>query len=212
METFPASARTVSNVGRAAAVGFTVCTYASVLSTSSFCFGWFANPKHPDLMIKGCYGQEVHPKSMTSANYSLSVRGSETAQCTIMRQCMSYLVQSSSGEHRLTSSSHAVYTIPVAIALTVLVKPLLTRLDLYKIGFLITVAVIYTIPWCVYCHMLPSYILTMPAGTLTLSGQEYGVGCERYHFAPTYEKQPTHQKLSLDLHCSAFPLRSYSSS
>jgi hypothetical protein len=48
---------------------------------------------------------------------------------------------------RLTPDSHAVYTIPVAVVLTVVLKPLLTRLDLYKICFLITVAVVYTIPW-----------------------------------------------------------------
>ena len=47
----------------------------------------------------------------------------------------------------LTSSSHVVYTIPVAILLTIVLKPLCTRLDLYKIVFLITVAFTYTIPW-----------------------------------------------------------------
>jgi len=45
---------------------------------------------------------------------------------------------------------HAVYTIPVATVLTVVAKPLLTKRDLYKIGFLITIAVVYTIPWDSY--------------------------------------------------------------
>ncbi len=43
--------------------------------------------------------------------------------------------------------SHVVYTIPIAILLTVVLRPLCTRLDLYKIIFLISVAFTYTIPW-----------------------------------------------------------------
>ena len=43
--------------------------------------------------------------------------------------------------------SHVVYTIPVAILLTVVLLPLCTRLDIYKVFFLITVAFTYTIPW-----------------------------------------------------------------
>lgn len=42
---------------------------------------------------------------------------------------------------------HVVYTIPVALLLTVVLQPLCTRLDVYKIVFLIAVAVTYTIPW-----------------------------------------------------------------
>jgi len=34
---------------------------------------------------------------------------------------------------------HVKYTIPPAIALTILYRPLLTRLDIYKILFLVTV-------------------------------------------------------------------------
>lgn len=58
-----------------------------------------------------------------------------------------------------------------------LLKPLLTRLDLYKIGFLITVAFLYTIPWYACFHMLASHVLTASTGILTSFGQEYGVGC-----------------------------------
>ena len=42
---------------------------------------------------------------------------------------------------------HVVYTIPVAILLSVVLFPLCTRQDAYKIGFLVTVAFTYTIPW-----------------------------------------------------------------
>ncbi|KAF2724707.1 terpenoid synthase [Polychaeton citri CBS 116435] len=45
---------------------------------------------------------------------------------------------------------HLVYTIPPAIALSLLYAPLCTKLDLYKIAFLITIAVVSTIPWDSY--------------------------------------------------------------
>ncbi|KAF1948565.1 Lycopene beta-cyclase [Byssothecium circinans] len=45
---------------------------------------------------------------------------------------------------------HVKYTIPPAILLTALYRPLLTRLDAYKIACLITIAVISTIPWDSY--------------------------------------------------------------
>lgn len=45
---------------------------------------------------------------------------------------------------------HLKYTIPPAIALTLLYRPLLNRLDLYKILFLISIAVVSTIPWDSY--------------------------------------------------------------
>ncbi|KAK4609194.1 Bifunctional lycopene cyclase/phytoene synthase [Fulvia fulva] len=45
---------------------------------------------------------------------------------------------------------HLTYTIPPALLLTVLYYPLLTRLDLYRIAFLITIAVVATIPWDSY--------------------------------------------------------------
>lgn len=40
-----------------------------------------------------------------------------------------------------------VYTIPIALLLSVILAPLLTRLDVYKIVFLVTVAFAYTLPW-----------------------------------------------------------------
>ncbi|KAF2157329.1 Lycopene beta-cyclase [Myriangium duriaei CBS 260.36] len=45
---------------------------------------------------------------------------------------------------------HLKFNIPPAIALSFLCRPLLTRLDLYRISFLITIAVLYTIPWDSY--------------------------------------------------------------
>ena len=45
---------------------------------------------------------------------------------------------------------HLRYTIPPAIALTFLYRPFLNRTDLYKVAFLITIAVVSTIPWDSY--------------------------------------------------------------
>lgn len=42
---------------------------------------------------------------------------------------------------------HLKYTIPPAVILTLLYRPFFTRLDFYKLAFLITVAVTATIPW-----------------------------------------------------------------
>lgn len=45
---------------------------------------------------------------------------------------------------------HLTYTIPPAILLSILYSPLCTKLDLYRIAFLITIAVVSTIPWDSY--------------------------------------------------------------
>ncbi|KAG0650248.1 terpanoid synthase [Hyphodiscus hymeniophilus] len=45
---------------------------------------------------------------------------------------------------------HLKYTIPPAIALTFIYRPFLNRIDVYKILFLISVAVVSTIPWDSY--------------------------------------------------------------
>ncbi|XMA14818.1 hypothetical protein WAI453_007609 [Rhynchosporium graminicola] len=45
---------------------------------------------------------------------------------------------------------HLKYTIPPGIALTLLYRPFFNRLDLYKIVFLISIAVVSTIPWDSY--------------------------------------------------------------
>ncbi|KIW35130.1 uncharacterized protein PV07_01845 [Cladophialophora immunda] len=55
---------------------------------------------------------------------------------------------------------HVVYTIPLAIALSIILGPLLTRRDIYKICFLQLVAVTYTIPWDSY--LIRTRIWTYP--------------------------------------------------
>ncbi|KAK3691499.1 hypothetical protein LTR37_018637 [Vermiconidia calcicola] len=45
---------------------------------------------------------------------------------------------------------HAKYTMPPALLLSIIYAPLCTKLDLYKIGFLVTIAVASTIPWDSY--------------------------------------------------------------
>jgi len=45
---------------------------------------------------------------------------------------------------------HLKYTIPPAIGLTILYRPFFARIDLYKIWFLIAIAVVSTIPWDSY--------------------------------------------------------------
>lgn len=50
----------------------------------------------------------------------------------------------------LTRTRHLTYTIPPAIALTFLYRPFFNRIDLYKILFLISIAVVSTIPWDSY--------------------------------------------------------------
>ena len=50
----------------------------------------------------------------------------------------------------LIGRRHLRYTIPPAIALTFLYRPFLNRTDLYKVAFLITIAVVSTIPWDSY--------------------------------------------------------------
>lgn len=52
--------------------------------------------------------------------------------------------------HTLTVSSHLKYTIPPAVVLTFLHRPLSTSIDLYKILFLIGIAVAATTPWDSY--------------------------------------------------------------
>ncbi|EXJ64412.1 hypothetical protein A1O7_00748 [Cladophialophora yegresii CBS 114405] len=55
---------------------------------------------------------------------------------------------------------HLVYTVPLATALSIILGPLLTRRDVYKICFLQIVAVSYTIPWDSY--LIRNRIWTYP--------------------------------------------------
>ncbi|RSL42145.1 hypothetical protein CEP54_015588 [Fusarium duplospermum] len=59
---------------------------------------------------------------------------------------------------------HVKYTIPVGICLTAIYKPLLSRLDMYKVGFLIAIAVVSTIPWDSY--LIRHQIWTYPPGAI----------------------------------------------
>ncbi|KAF2034450.1 Lycopene beta-cyclase [Setomelanomma holmii] len=45
---------------------------------------------------------------------------------------------------------HVKYTVPPAVLLTLLYRPLFTRLDAFKVAFLVTVAVVATLPWDSY--------------------------------------------------------------
>ncbi|KAI9813863.1 MAG: hypothetical protein M1832_006075 [Thelocarpon impressellum] len=56
---------------------------------------------------------------------------------------------------------HLKYTVPPAIALTLLYRPLCSRLDTYKILFLVGIAVVSTVPWDSY--LIRRRIWTYPA-------------------------------------------------
>lgn len=56
-----------------------------------------------------------------------------------MHLCKQLLLHACPARNALTTARHVKYTIPPALVLTLLYRPLLTRLDVYKILFLITV-------------------------------------------------------------------------
>lgn len=60
--------------------------------------------------------------------------------------------------------SHLKYTIPPAIALTLLYRPFLGRIDLYKILFLVAIAVVSTTPWD--SHLIRRKIWTYPPSVI----------------------------------------------
>jgi len=59
---------------------------------------------------------------------------------------------------------HLKYTIPPAIVLTLLYRPLLTRIDLYKIFYLVAIAVVSTTPWDSY--LIRRKIWTYPSSVI----------------------------------------------
>ncbi|EXJ92521.1 hypothetical protein A1O3_01073 [Capronia epimyces CBS 606.96] len=59
---------------------------------------------------------------------------------------------------------HVLYTIPPAIALTIVLGPLFTRRDIFKLGFLLAVAVTYTIPWDSY--LIRTGVWTYPSDVI----------------------------------------------
>ncbi|EXJ85526.1 hypothetical protein A1O1_05890 [Capronia coronata CBS 617.96] len=59
---------------------------------------------------------------------------------------------------------HVKYTIPPAIVLTIVLAPLFTRRDIFKICFLLVVAVAYTIPWDSY--LITTGVWTYPSDVI----------------------------------------------
>lgn len=62
---------------------------------------------------------------------------------------------------------HLKYTIPPAVLLTLLYRPLFTKIDAYKVAFLVTIAVVATIPWDSYLirtriWTYPDYVIVGP--------------------------------------------------
>ena len=74
---------------------------------------------------------------------------------------------------------HVIWTIPIAILLTVVLRPLCTKLDLYKICFLCTVAFTYTIPWDSY--LIRTGIWTYPPDVI-LGVKVYDIPAEELFF------------------------------
>ncbi|KAK5133446.1 hypothetical protein LTR08_007688 [Meristemomyces frigidus] len=60
--------------------------------------------------------------------------------------------------------SHLTYTLPPACLLTLLYAPLCTKLDLYRIAFLTTIAVAATVPWDSY--LIRTHIWTYPPAVI----------------------------------------------
>lgn len=60
--------------------------------------------------------------------------------------------------------SHLFYTIPPAVVLTVLYRPLFTTIDAYKIAFLIAIAIVSTTPWD--CYLISQNIWTYPPSVI----------------------------------------------
>ncbi|KAI1187339.1 hypothetical protein F5B17DRAFT_400304 [Nemania serpens] len=74
---------------------------------------------------------------------------------------------------------HITYTIPLAGVLTVVIKPLLSRLDLYKILVLILVAFFATLPWDSY--LIRHGIWTYPQDAI-LGPRLFGIPIEELFF------------------------------
>lgn len=67
-----------------------------------------------------------------------------TRSYTLIFNIPHYPITLSHGNHLLSSlirNRHAFYTIPPAIALSYLYRPLATKIDVYKVLFLITVSI-----------------------------------------------------------------------
>lgn len=74
---------------------------------------------------------------------------------------------------------HLKYTIPPAIVLTLLSRPLIARLDVYKIVFLITIAVVSTTPWDSY--LIRTGIWSYPSDAI-LGPKLFDIPLEEFFF------------------------------
>lgn len=74
---------------------------------------------------------------------------------------------------------HTKYTIPPALLLIVLLKPLLTRTDVYRLLLLVTIAVTYTTPWDSY--LIFSGVWAYPS-TAVLGPAPLGIPVEEFFF------------------------------
>ncbi|KAI0802455.1 hypothetical protein GGR55DRAFT_446743 [Xylaria sp. FL0064] len=74
---------------------------------------------------------------------------------------------------------HLIYTIPLAGVLTVILRPLLSRLDLYKIFALITIAFFATLPWDSY--LIRHGVWTYPPDTI-IGPRLLGIPAEELFF------------------------------
>lgn len=77
---------------------------------------------------------------------------------------MSTVARSGQGGVTADCYRHLKYTIPPALLLTLIYRPLFSRLDLYKIGFLISIAVLSTTPWDSY--LIRRRIWTYPSNVI----------------------------------------------
>ncbi|KEF57984.1 uncharacterized protein A1O9_05907 [Exophiala aquamarina CBS 119918] len=75
--------------------------------------------------------------------------------------------------------SHIIFTIPIAVILSILLGPLFTRRDVYKICFLEFIAVAYTIPWDSY--LIRTGIWTYPP-TVIIGPRLFSIPVEELFF------------------------------
>ncbi|KAI0201769.1 hypothetical protein F4808DRAFT_98037 [Astrocystis sublimbata] len=74
---------------------------------------------------------------------------------------------------------HLIYTIPLAVVLTAILKPLLTRVDLYKTLVLISVAFFATLPWDSY--LIRHGVWTYPPDAI-IGPRLFGIPAEELFF------------------------------
>lgn len=79
----------------------------------------------------------------------------------------------------ILTTRHLVYTVPLAGVLTVILRPLLSRLDLYKTLVLILIAFFATLPWDSY--LIRHGIWTYPPGAI-LGPRLFGIPAEELFF------------------------------